>query len=223
MRSDVTFCIPVRGGSRRIPRKNLLDLGGETMLARKIRQLKPLGKVVVGTDDDEMLEEALKHGAVVVERSRTDEGRDSANDMIGEFMGLIEPCETVVWAHCTNPLLSTETYEKALKAFDEGLKDGYDSLVSVHEIHGHFWNADRRTPLYNVTWCRNMRHLCANELPPMYEQDGGIFIQPYERMKSNHYFFGEKPLLFSIPEEEFLDINTWRDVWTCRAIMENQH
>lgn len=221
MSDDVTFAIPVRGGSRRIPRKNLLDVNGETLLGRKIRQLLPLGKVVVGSDDDEMLEEARKRGAIAVRRKMTNEGCDSANDMIKEFLGLIDPCSVVVWSHCTNPLLSTATYARALIAFGDALQDGYDSLVSVHEIHGHYWNADMRSPLYNVTWCRNMKHLCANELPPLYEQDGGFFIQTYDRFKQTSYFFGDRPKLFVVPEDEFLDINTPRDVVILNAIIHN--
>ena len=218
MNNEIAFLIPVRGGSTRIPRKNMLELDGETLIARKIRQVSPLGKVYVGSDDDEMLEEARKRHAIAVRRKKTCEGMDSANDMIREFTGLIEPCQTVVWCHCTNPFLSTETYAKALDEFGKALKDGYDSLVSVHEIHGHYWQADMRTPCYNVTWCRNVRHLCANELPPMYEQDGGIFIQPYEQIMRNAYFFGEHPYLFKIPEEEFMDINTPTDWIVCKAL-----
>lgn len=215
MSDKITFCIPVRGGSRRIPRKNLLMVGNETLLARKIRQVKPLGKVVVGSDDDAMLEEAERAGAIAVKREKTNEGEDTANDMIREFMSLIEPCETVVWAHCTNPLLSTQTYANALSAYKSIV--GYDSLVSVHEIHGHFWKNEYKA-LYNVYECKE-RHVCANDLAPLYEQDGGIFIQPYEQMRLNGYFFGDKPMLFKIPEDEFLDINTPRDVTILNAIL----
>lgn len=219
----VIACIPVRGGSKRIPRKNLIKVNGESLIARKIRQLKDVATVVVGSDDDEMLEEASKHGALTVRRKCTNEGVDSANSMLTEFMNLIADYnpEIVMWCHATNPLLSTATYARALIAFGDALQDGYDSLVSVHEIHGHYWNADMRSPLYNVTWCRNMKHLCANELPPLYEQDGGIFIQTYDRFKQTSYFFGDRPKLFVVPEDEFLDINTPRDVVILNAIIHN--
>lgn len=217
--SDVTICIPVRGGSRRIPRKNLLDINGETMLGRKIRQLLSVGRVVVGSDDDEMLEEAVKCGAETVRRKCTNEGPDSANAMIAEFMTLIEPCETVMWCHCTNPLVSTETYRRALETYREKLAEQYDSLISVHEIHGHYWHEDMRTPAYNVKWCRNVRHLCASELPALYEQTGAIFIQSYKRFKETSYFFGDRPFLFVEPEDEFLDINTPRDVQTLKGLI----
>ena len=216
---EITFCIPVRGGSKRIPRKNMLVLEGETLLARKIRQVLPLGKVVVGSDDEEMLEEASKHGAIAIRRNKTNEGQDSANDMIKEFMELIKPCETVVWCHVTNPFLETNTYANAINAFYDGLREGFDSLVSVHEIHGHYWQGNK--PLYPLEKCR-IKHICANDLSPLYEQDGGIFINKYEDMKRNCYFFGNKPKLFTIPSNEFCDINTPRDWLVCETISKLQ-
>jgi len=55
----------------------------------------------------------------------------------------------------------------------------------------------------------------------MYMQDGGIFIQPYEQMKNNSYFFGRKPYLFEIPKEEFLDINDYKDYLLAKVLIEH--
>ena len=222
MNGKTVFCIPVRGGSRRIPRKNLLELGGETLIHRKVRQLLPLGTVVVGSDSDEMLEEARRTGAVAVRRRCTDEGRDSANDMIHEMMGLVEPLEpkTVVWCHCTNPFVSTDTYRRAVAEFERCIGEGYDSLVSVKEVREHLWRNDMRTPMYSVEQCR-IRHICAGELEPIYQQNGAIFIQPYEKMAENSYFFGEKPELFVMSEYESFDINTPEDWICCQVLYEH--
>ena len=65
-------------------------------------------------------------------------------------------------------------------------------------------------PLYDLAACME-RHVCAGDLPPLYEQDGGIFVQPYAQMRRNSYFFGERPLLYPVPEEECYDLNTPRD------------
>lgn len=216
MNDRLIFVIPVRGGSRRIPRKNMLMLGGETLIARKVRQVSTLGTVVVGSDDDDMLAEAEKAGAIAVRRAKTNEGRDSANAMWKEFMELIEPLEptTVVWTHVTSPLTGTETYKKALEEYRLALRDGYDSLISVTAVREHFWCTDMRTPMYNVTWCKNVRHLCANELPPLYKQTGAIFIQPYKQAKQCPYFFGDRPKLFVTDYMKSFDLNTPED-WVC--------
>lgn len=60
--------IPARGGSKRIPRKNLLHIAGRPMIERPItaaRSAKGVSRVIVSTDDDEIAELALGLGAVV--------------------------------------------------------------------------------------------------------------------------------------------------------------
>ena len=62
---EVTAIIPVRGGSKGIPRKNLLDLGGDTLLERAIKfaAASPLvSRTIVTTDDPEMHEIAGRYG-----------------------------------------------------------------------------------------------------------------------------------------------------------------
>ena len=63
---EICAVIVARGGSKRIPRKSLLKLNGESLIARKIRQLrscKKINRIVFGSDSEEMLLEAKSHGA----------------------------------------------------------------------------------------------------------------------------------------------------------------
>ena len=219
---EVTAVIVARKGSVRVPCKNMLPLGNETLISRKIRQLKAcqnIDRVVFGSDSDEMLEHAAKQGAEAIRRPDfyCDEKVASANDMISNMCSLIET-DVVVWAHCTNPLLSSETYDKAVQTFFDNQTE-YDSLLSVVEFKEHLWGTDKKPLNYNPY---QPRHVPARELPPYYMQDGGIFIQPHKQMLENKYFFGKKPFLFTIPEDEFLDINNMRDYLLAKSIIESK-
>lgn len=60
--------IPARGGSKRIPRKNILAFGGKPMIAYAIaaaRASELFDEVIVSTDDDEIAEVAAAHGATI--------------------------------------------------------------------------------------------------------------------------------------------------------------
>ena len=60
--------IPARGGSKRIPRKNIRPFGGQPMIAWSIRAAADSGcfdRIVVSTDDAEIAEVAIRHGAEV--------------------------------------------------------------------------------------------------------------------------------------------------------------
>ena len=211
---DIEVCavIVARAGSKRIKRKSLMKINNESLIARKINQLKScsmINRIVLGSNSEEMLEEGRKCGAETVRRPDfyCDEDRASANDMIDNMCSLIGKPDIVVWAHCTNPLLSPKTYDDAVKTF-LGNQGEFDSLLSVVPLQEHLWGPDKKPLNYNPY---AERHVPARELPVYYFQDGGIFIQPYEQMKRNRYFFGAKPYLYVIPENEFADINTMRD------------
>lgn len=221
-KKEVSAVIVARGGSVRIPSKSLLELDGESLIERKIHQLqkcKKIDRVIFGSDNEEMLNVAKKAGAEIVRRPDfyCDERVASANDMIGNMMSLIKT-DVVVWSHCTNPLLSPFTYDAAVTKFLD-LYPEYDSLLSVVSLQEHLWGTDKKPLNYNPYAAR---HVPAREIPPYYMQDGGIFIQPYEQMKSNSYFFGKKPFLFEIPKEEFLDINDRRDYLLACAILNDK-
>ncbi len=69
---EITAVIVARGGSVRIPSKSMQNLReGLSLIGNKINQLKSAGlinRVVLGSDNDEMLEEARKYGAEAIKR-----------------------------------------------------------------------------------------------------------------------------------------------------------
>ena len=215
---DVVAVIVARKGSVRIKNKSMLLLGSETLIARKIRQLrecKEVSRVVFGSNCDDMLAHAQACGAEVVRRDEyfCDETKATANEVIRDMCSRIT-ADVIVWAHCTNPFISPATYDAVVCSFFDHL-DKYDSLLSVVALREHLWNGDKIPLNYNPY---TESHVPARELSPLYMQDGGIFIQPHEQMKANAYFFGKRPQLFEIPDEEFLDINVERDYWFAQAI-----
>ena len=64
--SNVTVIVPARGGSTRIPRKNIAPFNGEPMISWPIRAAvaaQGIDRVIVSSDDDEITQIALKTGA----------------------------------------------------------------------------------------------------------------------------------------------------------------
>lgn len=58
--------IPARGGSKRIPRKNIIDFLGKPLIAYSIENALNSGifdEVILSSDDEEIIEVALKYGA----------------------------------------------------------------------------------------------------------------------------------------------------------------
>lgn len=215
----IAALVPVRSGSKRIPHKNLAKLGDESLVARKVRQLKnceTVTHVYVGTDSLELAQEAEQAGAEVVMRDPVccDEEQASANMMIADFVRRID-ADIVLWAHATNPFVESETYDTAVRKFIEKEEKGFDSLMSVLAMQEHFWTPNYHPLNYNPY---KERHTLAKELPAYYRQTGAFFIQRHRDMKNNSYFFGRHPYLFKTTELEAVDINTPFDLNMARIL-----
>jgi len=216
---EIVALIPAKDDSKRVKNKNFQTLSGKSLIGRKILQLqesKYIDRIVVGSKSEKVLNEARKYGAETIVEDEYDYYQ-SANKMIHNLVKRVQT-DIVLWAHVTNPFISTSTYDKAIEIFQQNLvKKQYDSLLSVYKVQEHFWTEDR-TPLnYNPY---DKQHTLAKDLPPIYAQDGGIFIQPHKQMLKNSYFFGEKPYLFEMEEQEIFDINVEKELQIAKALAE---
>jgi len=66
--SQILAIIPARGGSKRIPGKNIRPFAGVPMIVHSIRAAQDAGcfdQIIVSTDDEQIAEVAHKHGASV--------------------------------------------------------------------------------------------------------------------------------------------------------------
>lgn len=208
---SIAAVIIARAGSRRLPGKNMLPFHGRPLVAHKVAQLRhvpDIDLVVVGSDSDAILRAAADEGAARVRRAPEycDEVSRPWNAVIADMAVRVD-AEVIVWAHCTNPCIGPETYERAIYDYRMARRNGYDSLVSVCRVGGHLWH--RAAPLNYDPW--REPHPFAADLEPVYQQNGGIFIYDRKHMIQRRYVFGQIPLLFEIDPEEAIDIDTHAD------------
>lgn len=121
---DVLALIPARGGSKGLPRKNVLPLAGKPVIAYTIEVALASGRVtrtVVSTDDAEIAEKALAHGAEVPFLRPAELAQDTSPD-IDVFRHALEwlrendgyEPELVVHLRPTNPLRRVADVDKAI-------------------------------------------------------------------------------------------------------------
>jgi CMP-N-acetylneuraminic acid synthetase len=85
--SQTVAIIHARGGSRRLPRKNVRLLGGKPLLAYPIqlcRDARFIDRIMVSTDDDEIMAVAREHGAEIPFRRPADISEDVASELVTE-------------------------------------------------------------------------------------------------------------------------------------------
>ena len=125
--------IPARGGSKRLPRKNLMSFAGKPMLAWTVEaafESRLFEHVVVSTDDDEIAAVALEFGAEVLDRPA------SVSDDTAPLIEVIHHALEVWRTHALKLCLllancPLRTSASIVSSFEQFLKGSPSALLSV--------------------------------------------------------------------------------------------
>jgi CMP-N-acetylneuraminic acid synthetase len=166
--------IPARGGSKRLPGKNIKLLGGVPLIAHSILYAKANAKwiedIYVTTDDDQIKEIALAFGAKVIDRPAEISGDfEPTVSALRHVLENIDPVENVVLLQPTNPLRPENLFADALGTFQNG---HYDSLFTVTRNHQKFGRiiADKFVPFNYEIGQRSQ------DLEPIYFENGLLYL-----------------------------------------------
>ncbi|HBA86058.1 MAG TPA: acylneuraminate cytidylyltransferase [Verrucomicrobia bacterium] len=205
--------IPARGGSKGIPRKNIRALAGRPLLAWSIEDAQKasgVDGVYVSTDDQEIAETALKHGAEVIRRpSELATDTSSSESALLHALDRIEAggvvVESVVFLQATSPLREPKHIEEALQIFKQAHAD---SLVSVCPSHAFLWKEEDGCgiPMNYDPSRRPMRQAMRQ-----YRETGSIYIFRPQLLRATGSRLGGRIALYKMPEECGLDIDSLED------------
>ena len=137
--SKTTLCIiPARGGSKRIPRKNILPLNGIPLMGYTIRAAKNSGafnKVIVSTEDAEIKEIALAEGVIVDDRPKKMAGdRVTKVQVVKEYLertGAYNDFDNIAALLPTCPFRTAEDVSQAVSSFNA--QNHHKFLIGVVE------------------------------------------------------------------------------------------
>lgn len=135
---DVVGLIPARGGSKGIPRKNLVPLAGKTLLAWTVeaaRRSSAVTRAVVSTEDAEIAAAARELGADVLDRPPALAADDTPMLDVVRHALAERPCDVLVLLQPTSPLRRAEHVDEAVALL---LETGADSVLSVVEVPHQF-------------------------------------------------------------------------------------
>tara|TARA_Y100000034_G_C6784727_1_gene350981 strand:- start:138 stop:821 length:684 start_codon:yes stop_codon:yes gene_type:complete len=178
--------IPARGGSKRIPGKNIRLLAGKPLIAHTIeaaKQSKYLDRVLVSTDSEEIANVSKQYGAEVMMRPTEISGDHSTTEeamihLVNELKKQGYDADIIVLLQCTCPVRGTEDTDKGIKIM---LDTNCDSVLSVTE-NQHYYLAgsvDKETLKYVPDYDkRPMSH----NMPSKYKENGAIYITKVDKL-----------------------------------------
>jgi len=216
--------IPARGGSKRIPRKNIKDFYGKPLIAYSIEvalDSKLFDKVIVSTDDEEIASIAKAYGAVVpfLRPKELADDFTGTEDVINHTLDFLknnnEVYDYVCTIYATAPLLQKKY-----------LIEGFEKLKNSTAINS-FSSTSMPFPIQR-TFKLNAEGRCEMFTPEHYMtrsqdleeayQDAGQFYWKKLNKESSEIMFGKDSIPVILPRHLVQDIDTLED-WQRAEIM----
>jgi CMP-N-acetylneuraminic acid synthetase len=222
----VTAVIPVRGGSKGIPGKNLYRLGRDTLLERtiKIAKLSPyVDRVAVTTDHPEMYEIAIRYDAVVPVMRPARLASDSART-VDVVLHLVETVPIVTgWVlllQVTSPLRTLSDLNTFCETFDNGPADAEAAVSLVHFDSPHPDKIQKIEDGLVKSYLGKESMVARQSLPAVYALNGAFYIVHRDTLVTHRTFMPPRTLPFVMPEERSINLDTMMDVYVLEALLE---
>jgi YrbI family 3-deoxy-D-manno-octulosonate 8-phosphate phosphatase len=236
----VLAVIPARGGSKGVPAKNLLPVGGVPLVARAVRECRGarlVTDVVVSTDDQAIAAAAREAGAEVVLRPAAIAGDTATSEAaVLHAMDAHEalhgaPVDVVLLVQCTSPFIVREDIDGVAGAIVE---NGADTAVTVAPFHGFIWRDAEDTVDevaagsvteadaavgggYGVNHDKSFRPRRQDRPQDLLETGAAYAMDAPGFRKHRHRFFGRTELVRTDPAR-VLEIDDPHDLARARAL-----
>lgn len=216
--------IPVRGGSKSIPLKNIKPLCGKPLVCWSIDALEKCGqidKIVIATDSDDIWQtvEQQHYGKnVELYRRIAENASDTASteSVMLEYIQSAHLAKDTVFmlVQATSPLTETKHFDEALRLYAQGQ---YDSILTCVRNYRFFWNADGTSRNYDYRK-RPRRQNFAGQLM----ENGAFYISTVGNILESGNRLSGKIGIYEMPEYTATEIDE-PDDWNILEFIMNSH
>lgn len=213
--------IPARGGSKGIPRKNVLLIAGKPLVAWTIETAlaaKWIDRVVVTTDNDEIAEVAARHGADVPFLRPPELARDETPgiDPVLHALDALPGYDRLVLLQPTSPLRSTDDIDAAIAMATDGR-----TVLSVTEApHADWIFAMDAAGLLDIGASKPVAR--RQDMEKRYTLNGAIYVADCGELRENRSFLGPNTAGYIMPAERSVDIDSPLDWRLAELLLRDQ-
>lgn len=214
----VVAFIPVRGGSKSIPLKNIKPFCGKPLVCWNIEALEQctdIDEIVVATDSDEIWEvvESRNYAKTRLYRRSAENACDTASteSVMLEYINQVQLADNDIFilAQATSPLTESRHFAEALHQYRE---NGYDSLLTCVRNKRFFWNEDGTPANYDY-----MARPRRQEFGGTLMENGAFYINTVSNILQHGNRLCGKIGIYEMPEYTATEIDE-PDDW---SILEN--
>jgi CMP-N,N'-diacetyllegionaminic acid synthase len=225
MTNKAIAIVPARGGSKGLPRKNILDLAGKPLITWTIEaclQSAFVNKVIVSSDNDEILEIAKNSGVEALRRPES-LATDSALIMpvishaISTLEEQLEDIQYIVLMQPSSPLRTVNHLDEA---FVKLISSSATSLISVTKPTQSLLKSFRIDDGYlKGLVSDSYPFMRRQDLPDTYLANGAIYIVDLNEFKKHTVLLTNQCVPFEMDQESSLDIDSFEDLKAAEALL----
>lgn len=224
---DILIVIPARGGSKRLPRKNVLPLAGKPLICWTIEaalETKLNVRILVTSDDEEILAIARQYQSEgVIAYQRPDElATDTAStadvliDAIKAEQAAGHDPKTLVLLQPTSPLRTAEDVLAALEVYRDGGCE--DTVVTVCEVdHPTAWvgTIGEGSRLEGI----DLSGKRSQDYRKEYRLNGAVYVARVDSVLSSGGLFTDSVCASVMPRVRSLDVDENVDFRICESLI----
>ena len=212
----VVTIIPARGGSKEIPKKNIVNLGGKPLLWYTAQASLASHSVEtwVSTDCSEIKKVAESLGCYTINRPPSLCTDTSSSDAALMHFYQHVDFDILVFIQATSPLLEPKDINKGIEMI---LKEGYDSaFVASRESWLPRWT------LKGVPYQWDIKNRPRRQdVEDKYLESGALYITTRAQLKKSGLRYGGKIGIIEIPNYRNLDINSPHDLQLVESFLKS--
>jgi len=207
--------ITARGGSKTIPKKNILPLKEKPLIAYSI--LASINSFVhetwVSTDDEMIKKVSIEWGAKVIDRPKKYATDTSMNESSLLQFAEQENFDWLIFIQPTSPFINTEYINKGIEMIKTGK---YDSVFTATKKH---WVPTWTKDIKPINWDIVNRPR-RQDREYHYEENGMFYITSKERLLESKLRYGGKMGIVKIPLYDSFQIDSSEDLELIKKIIE---
>jgi len=219
--------VVARGGSKGLPRKNILDLGGVPLIAWTVRAAQAsnyLDRSVVSTDDPEI--------AAAAEAAGGDVPFLRASHLAGDETGIVsvlidaldkveDDYDLVVLLQATSPFRTGQDIDTTIEALADNQAESAITVTPLNKppeyaltLEAGIWMTPwSEQPGWDAYQSRRQ------DLPPAYSPNGAVYATPVALLRERETLYARRTAVNVMPQERSIDIDTAFDLQIARAIL----
>lgn len=210
--------IPARGGSKRIPHKNIVDFCGKPLIAYSIENAlnsNVFDEVIVSSDDEKIIEISLKYGAKAPFVRAKELSNDYASstsvikDAVFRLEKLGQNYENVCCLYATAPLIDAQILKKAYEKFIASeMKFLFAASEFEYPIQRAFYLENERVKMFDESKYFSR----SQDLIRAYHDAGAFYFGKTKTWLEEDFMFKPYSSVFLLPKNLVCDIDTPQDL-----------